>query len=107
MIKGQSSIDLLLAIMVAIAFFSVLSIHNQNIERDVQEASVNDGLRAILTDVYSATVFAKAYDLNILYAAPKLNTSMRADCNINFKDNGGDSGDITVISGKVGAAYTG
>ncbi len=107
--SGQSSVDLMLALLFAVAFFSVLAILNQNYERDIKESAIKGGLQAILADVYTATASAKAYDLNINYASPELRTGQSTkaeDCKIKFRDSGPNT-DINVISGTLGKAYTG
>jgi len=96
--KGQSSIDFMLAVTVALVFFAVLNVHNDNLARETGEISLMNGLGAILLDVYSAAGSAKAYDLNIAYASPKLEAG-NSGCVIRFRDKGGQIGDLNVISG--------
>ena len=107
--KGQSSVDMLLAILVALVFFAVLNVHNDNLKTQVDEISVKNGLKSVLLDAYSATGSAKAYGLTIDYVSPKLKIGQSAkplNCIIRFKANGSGGYDLNVVSGNMGASYT-
>lgn len=68
--KGQMSIDLLLAIVVAILFFTILNIHASNLEAQTQDAAIRNEMRTILFDVYAAAGTVKAYGVAVDYTSP-------------------------------------
>ena len=71
--KGQISIDILLALIAAIVFFSVLMVHNDNMVQSTDAAALHSGLKAILADVYAAVGTVKAEGVQVTYISPTLN----------------------------------
>ncbi len=106
--KGQTSIDIILAILVAVGFFAVLNIHNSNLSAQTYDISVKNGVKSILLDVYSAVGTAKSYEIDMPYSSPRLRigeSSKQLDCAIQFTATGGGKGDLNVISDPYNYGY--
>jgi len=71
--KGQVSIDILLALIAAIIFFGVLMVHNSNVVQSTDDAALHNGLKAILMDAYAAVGTVKAEGVQVDYISPTLN----------------------------------
>ncbi|HLC92210.1 MAG TPA: hypothetical protein VJH23_00720 [archaeon] len=99
--KGQTSVDIIMAILVALVFFAVLNIYNDDLSSQVSEISMKNGMKSILLDVYSATASAKAYGISIDYTSPRLKVGQSQkplDCAISFRDDGGSNDDSIYIT---------
>ena len=70
--KGQTSVDLLLAVLAAIVFLSVLGMHNESISAQLDDAAIKGGLRVVLLDAYAAAGQVKANGVTIEYTAPQV-----------------------------------
>ena len=75
--KGQVSLDILLALVAAIILFGILTIHNENLGANIEETNLQNNLQTILLDTYSAIGTVKAYGVTTKYTSPFLE-----DCTI-------------------------
>ena len=87
--KGQVSLDILLALVAAIILFGILTIHNENLGANIEETNLQNNLQTILLDTYSAIGTVKAYGVTTTYTSPALE-----ECKIEI-DNA-TNGSITV-----------
>jgi len=105
--KGQMSLDLLLAFMIAIIFFSILAIHADNMKEDTQEANLQAGLKTTLFDVYTTIGSVKAYGIETNYTSPELTiteNNIQLECRITIDTA---AGSIKVSSGTLEEMYSG
>ncbi len=86
--KGQASIDLLLSLIAALAFFSVLLVYtNTNISAHAENIYAGNWAKAILLDSYAATGAVKAYGFVMSYKSPApevQRTANAASCTIDL-----------------------
>ena len=75
--KGQVSLDILLALVAAIILFGILTIHNENLGANIEETNLQNNLQTILLDTYSAIGTVKAYGVTATYISPALD-----DCTV-------------------------
>ena len=97
MTRGQLSLDLLLALVVALIFFSLFNIYTNNLEQQVDESKLKQDMKTILYDVYATIGMAKTYEVQINYTSPRLLLSQNSpsiNCTVNVDIS--DSGSITV-----------
>ena len=85
MLKGQVSLDLMLAIIAAVVFFGALVTYFDGLSSNVQHASAQNELKAVLLDVYAATGSVKAYGVEIEYTAPQPKGLQLKDCSVYVK----------------------
>jgi len=123
--RGQISFDLLLALVALILFLSVLSIYNTELVQTADRAAIKNGLRTVLSEVYTAVGTAKTYseitgarDYVIGYNVLRFKQGERpwtVDCTIRITNNSisvSDSGesesyeniDLTGLNARFGAA---
>lgn len=105
--RGQSSIDLLLALVVALVFFAALMAYNQNLANNTTDNSTMNGLKSIRLDVYTAVASAKASGTTITYTSPLLRlaeSQAPAPCTITIEI--GASKSIKVSSGAKSVSFT-
>ena len=93
--KGQVSLDILLALVAAIILFGILTIHNENLGANIEETNLQNNLQTILLDTYSAIGTVKAYGVTATYISPALD-----DCTVTT-----DNTSITVTSIGESKAY--
>ena len=104
--KGQVSIDLLLALFVAIIFFGMLVAYADSFSENARQVEEQSKMKAVLMDVYSSMGAVKAHNesgFSIAYNAPTY-----AECTIEI--NPVANGSIKVTSTKdpaIKAEYTG
>jgi len=95
--KGQVSLDILLALVAAIILFGILTIHNENLGANIEETNLQNNLQTILLDTYSAIGTVKAYGVTTIYTSPALENCTVAT----------DNTSITVASGTESRTYSG
>ena len=98
--RGQLSLDLLLALVVALIFFSIFNIYTNNLEQQVGESKVKQDAKTILYDVYATIGSVKTYEVQVNYTSPRLLLSQN-DITLNcivVIDQA--NGSITVTAGK-------
>jgi len=95
--KGQVSLDILLALVAAIILFGILTLHNENLGTNIEETNLQNNLQTILLDTYSAIGTVKAYGVTTTYISPALD-----DCTVAT-----DNTSITVTSGTESKVYSG
>ena len=100
MLKGQVSLDLMLAIIAAVVFFGALVTYFDGLSSNVQHASAQNELKAVLLDVYAATGSVKAYGVSVEYTTPALKNSTLKECTIDV--NAGAGGQIVVSTASAG-----
>ena len=100
MLKGQVSLDLMLAIIAAVVFFGALVTYFDGLSSNVQHASAQNELKAVLLDVYAATGSVKAYGVSVEYTTPALKNSTLKECTIDV--TAGAGGQIVVSPASAG-----
>lgn len=103
MLKGQSSTDLVLTIIIAIIFFSSISAYGNYFDEQSESAAVNSSLRTILLDVYTTVGSVKNYGGTIDYVSPKFNLQTEGNCEIMINTAGGS---IVVTDGLNPVGYS-
>ena len=98
--KGQVSLDILLALLAAIILFGILTIYNENFSTNIEDTNLQNNLQTILFDTYSAIGTVKAYGVTTTYTSPALE-----DCSIVI--NRVANGSITVTSDGKSKSYNG
>lgn len=97
MLKGQTSTDLLITIVIATIFFSAISVYANQFSEQSESAAANNSLRAILLDVYATAGSVKAYGQTIEYVSPKFEAQSEGECEIQISAGGGSAGDESII----------
>ena len=97
MTRGQLSLDLLLALVVALIFFSLFTIYTNNLEQQVDESKLKQDMKTILYDVYATIGIVKTYEVEVNYTSPRLflgSNSPAIPCTVSVDTS--TSGSITV-----------
>jgi len=68
--KGQLSIDLMFAVLIAVLFLMVFSIYTDNLSASTQNATNQNKAKAVLLDYYAAVGSVNAYEITAQYKAP-------------------------------------
>lgn len=101
-IKGQMSMDMLFAIIIALLLLSTLDMYAKTLQQDTDQLAEKNSAKAILLRIYSAAANAKAYklsiDLNASTGIIRKNTEL--NCRIRFDTSGGAGNHY--IKAKVG-----
>jgi uncharacterized protein (UPF0333 family) len=106
--KGQMSIDMLLAIIIALLLISTIDIYTKILQQDTKQITEKNTARTILLKVYNAAANAKAYqqtiDLNVLQGSM---IDKKTNCEIRFDKTSPNNHYIKIKFGKEDANYAG
>jgi uncharacterized protein (UPF0333 family) len=106
--KGQMSIDMLLAIIIALLLISTIDIYTKILQQDTKQITEKNTARSILLKVYNATANAKAYgqtiDLNVLQGNM---TEKKTNCEIRLDKTDPNKHYIKIKYEKEDANYSG
>ncbi len=102
---GQISLDLLLALIIALVFFALFNSFTDNLENQINESNVNRGLKTILLDAYATIGSVRTYEVQLEYTSPRLIIGRAIlPCQMEV-DQSNDS--ITVTSGTNQVSFEG
>ena len=108
MTKGQISLDLLLALVVALIFFSIFNIYSSTLEQQIDDSRLKQEMKTILYGVYATIGTVKTYEVEVNYTSPRLflgSNSPALSCTIEVETSNPD-GDIKVTAGTETVSFT-